>query len=240
VILGEEQYYPLAQFVTLLSAAARAVVRVGIGDDGLCSGWLIADRLVVLPTYAVRDSGPHYACWVDDGGSEFPAELVHAASDDGNPRSPALLRLAEPMPDRVLGLHLAQVALGHRLLVVHHPAGVVQARLSLGRVVGLTDGMIRHDAPTQPGSSGAPVLSAETLSVVGMHVGTEVGRVANLAIGLSGLIDSLRATTYWPEIAAHHRLADVAAVTAAPRTAVLVPSGPDPALSVALHWSVDP
>ena len=127
------------------------------------------------------------------------------------------------------------------MLVVHHPSGVPETQLSLGRVLRLDDGFVHYDADTMPGSGSAPVLAAPDLGVLAMHVGRGLTDM-NYALPLAAVLDGLRGAADWPEIARLHGLADVAAArepVAPPPTVVPAVPG-DAVVAAALRWSFDP
>ena len=209
--------YPLARFTDRLTAAGRGVVRILAGphDPGspVSSGWLITPTLVVVFEFVIDAgllAGRHTLRCDTGAGTPVGARIAHLADAD-DVRQPALLRLDRPLPDtEPLSLDLGTATPGTPVLVVHHPSGVPDTQLSLGRVLRLDDGFVHYDADTRGGSSGAPVLVAPDLGVLAMHVG---GRSAdtNYALPLAAVLDGLRGATDWPEIARLHGLADVAA-----------------------------
>ena len=127
------------------------------------------------------------------------------------------------------------------MLVVHHPSGMPEVQLSLGRVRRLEDGFVHYDADTMGGSGGAPVLAAPDLGVLAMHVGRGPADI-NFALPLAAVLDGLRGAADWPEIARLHGLADVAAARepVAPPPAAAPAAAGDAVVAAALRWSFDP
>lgn len=250
--------FPLSTFLSALESAGRGILLIEIrGKDPSslrCTGWLITDRLAVIPRYALgartdATSADRYLCWAEEGADLIEAQLVHRPADTYS-RGPCLLRLDAPQPGRALRLDMTDPEPGLQVVVPQHPEGRRQSYLSLGRVTEVTEHWIRHDASTRPGSGGAPVLSGDTFGVIGIHVGSS-NADANEAVPLAQVLEELRLSESWPEIAQHQRLADVGAAyrmaadmsaTPAEQTAAEPASvGPDPALlGVALRWSFDP
>ena len=266
MIIGSDEILPLSDFLRNLEDATRGVLLVeatkaGDSSPSLCTGWLITDRLAVIPGYAAipgyvmqpdSPAADRFLCWMDDATRSIQARLVHLPAA-ANPIGPALLELDAPESGRALRLDVTSPEHGLRIAVPQYPQGARQTQLSLGRVTGLSDGRIRHDASTLAGSGGAPVLSVRTFEVIGMHVRGVTGRSTyNEAVALTELLKELRSSASWDEIAQHQRLADVGAAFAAPAAMPTSPAGqqvvnestssvPDLAvLAAALCWSVDP
>jgi Trypsin-like peptidase domain len=262
IIVPKQRPYPLSRFLGGLERAGRGVLRVqNAAQSGLCTGWLITDRLAVVPRFAVAEGTEpptgRYRCWIKEGAEVVEAELVHLPSAE-DPIRPALVELVAPQPQRALPLDLTRPAPDQQVVVLHYPQGVPQTQLSLGKVLAVTESRIHHDAPTEQGSSGAPVLSADTLTTIGMHVAGRINPSYNEAVLLAHVLDELRSSTFWDEIARHHNLADVGAAYAlraaytlrveepiAPGGTDLDPAspagGPDAdLLAAALRWSIDP
>ncbi len=228
MILAEaSKIFDAAQFAAGLEAASRGTVRLQVLTNGqlqsLATGWLITDSLVVVPTFAVSSDWTSKADTIhavpSDGGEPIavmPVRTTAAAptGDQGpvDPSLPTLLRLATPLPQRALQLATATPRPDDQVFLLQYPNGLPTLMLSLGKLLGLDGAWIRYDADTQPGSGGAPVLSAEW-RLLGMHArssGTNDpdGRF-NAGVSISAMLDRLRETEAWPEIAAQHGLADV-------------------------------
>lgn len=259
MIIEPDFLFPLSTFLNALKSAGRGILLIEVtGKDPspkLCTGWLITDQLVVVPRYAVvaqPDATPsdRYLCWAGEGADLIEAQLVHRPADT-NATDPCLLRLDAPQPGCALRLDVANPEPGLRVVVPQHPEGSRETYLSLGRVTEVTEQWIRHDASTRPGSGGAPVLSGDTFGVIGMHVGRSDNADANEAVPLAQVIEELRLSASWAEIAQHQRLADVGAAhrmladmsaTPSQRTAAEPASvGPGAGLlGAALRWTFDP
>lgn len=241
--------YPFDAFVEGLTEAGAGVVRVEstLPSPTFNTGWLITDSLVVLPRYCLGAPDTAYRCTT--GPQRLMAELEYEPGGS-DPASPALLRLQSPVDGAGLRLHVKSWIAGDQVVVLHYPGGGAQLQLSIGHVISVADesddNRIVHDASTTGGSGGAPVLSAETMHVLGMHIGKtrdpggEVSASRNQAIGLVQLLDELRSATCWPEIVEFHSLVDVATV------ASTIEAEPDEVVldadlvGTALRWSVDP
>lgn len=270
MIIGRSGTVQLEEVLKAFAQAARGVVRVVRGDDErpFSTGWLITDTLVVLPDYvpavdpeAFRND--QLLCRSSWRGSEFTAgaRLVPDLSDVTNAGKPALtpdgsraavLRLHEPVPGRALRLSLLTARPEQFVAVFHHPQGRPAIELSLGRVMGLEGMWLEHDADTEGGSGGAPILGTDSLLVLGMHVRSNsaghpdasIRSPVNQGLTTAALLESLHGSPAWPEIAAFHGLADAqAARLQTVRPAVEPPSLPSldaGLLKAALCWSVDP
>src|SRR5262249_28873992 len=161
----------VSAFVAGLQAATRGTFRVAESDrGGLCTGWLITDSLLVLPFTTPGQTRFRCSSSADEGASgvAVDADLVFTPASGSSPYQPSLLRLHEAFPDRVLKLHTTSPRPGQPVLLVHYPLAVPQAKLSLGRIIGGEGSMVSHDANTEPGSGGAPVLDADGMAVLAM------------------------------------------------------------------------
>jgi trypsin-like peptidase len=251
----------VAAFIAGLQAAARGVLRVTIGtldqSQALSSAWLITDSLVVVPDYVVStrwtDRPNEYFCVPDFADSKaapdakpIRAGLIHQPSGNPDGTRPALLRLDRPLSKRALRLQVSGAADGDHVFVLHHPQGVAELKLSIGKLVGQDAQWLRYDADTQNGSGGGPVLTGDW-QVVAMHVRSSDADDPTLRFNegtsLAAMIEGLRATSAWPEIAAHHGLADVGPATQEVMSSV--GSSPSPTvrtgvLGSAVRWTFDP
>jgi hypothetical protein len=171
------------------------------------------------------------------------AEHIFGPPDDLWDRKPALLRLAEAPPGQALKLNLASPRPGQNLLVMHYPLGQPRAQLSLGRLLGVEGPWLRHDADTEGGSGGGAVLDGDTQTIVGMHFRASLKKRLNEALSLASMLEDLRASPVWGEIADHHRLADVGgalqALDVGGERRVETPKDTD-LVAAAVRWSFDP
>ncbi|MEZ4297686.1 MAG: serine protease [Polyangiaceae bacterium] len=171
----------------------------------------------------------------------LPGRLVWQSG----PADLALVELPEPPPATVLQISVDKPALGTDLLILQHgrdnPLGVSQ-----GVLVNLDSAILAYDADTGPGSSGAPVLSR--FEVVGMHLGWRAvdasspadggqDKVQNYGVPSSRIIEELRRSPVWSEIAAHQKLATLASGPASLPFPPVVTGVP---LWAAVRWSFDP
>lgn len=230
IVGGVSAIYDVAAFTERLAEAARGLVRLVSGDDGVGTGWLITPELVVVPGYLLGAAarGAPLQCDVPgDGRIGFRVE--HAPADAARSgQTPALLRLDRPAAAaRPLQLELASRPDGDGVVLLQHPGGRPETRFSFGRLGRAVEGGMRgHDADTEPGSGGGPVLAPPGMGLVAMHIGRAPDSRGNYALPLHVLLDELRAAPAWPQIADRHRLADVAVARAAP-SAPTEPGGPD-------------
>jgi hypothetical protein len=253
VTFGESRLFSLSGLLRQLQAARRGVLRVAVADhaapESWCTGWLITDRLVVIPRHVaapeLATSPEAFRCWAGNGTKAGEADLAYLP-DQSQWGDVALLTLRKPRAGRALALALATPRPGDSALIPQFPYGQPELQLGMGRI--LPDDnqpMLRHDVPTYPASSGAPVLATESAAVTGMHLmqtAPDDDGSAGYAIRLADVLGTLRGSEAWAEIADHHRLADVRAVSSglpvlgtAPQ-----PSAAPELLAVALQWSVDP
>ncbi|WP_433292281.1 trypsin-like peptidase domain-containing protein [Actinoplanes sp. CA-030573] len=233
-------FHDLAGVLDALRDAAAGVVKVYGGGWHVGTGWLITDELVVFPKGSISArSGTHYFCEAD--GAEAPrvgADVVFEPPGESTLglSEPALLRLHEPIPGgRPLPL-VEGSTLGHSLFVLHYPSGSARQQVSFGRWENIEAGLLTHDGATTSGSSGGPIVN-----VGGSIVAMTTLRIDNRSCGptLAAMLEVLRTAGVWPEIAAYHRLADIAA--AHERLSGPRPTGDDGGLLwAAVRWSFDP
>lgn len=235
VLSGVAPDVALETFLANLRRAGHGVVRVGIGEQMFCTGWMVTGSLVIVPNYVLQESPE--AVWCQFPGSAVVAvatvsraQLVHAPGEGSAlswPIQPALLRLMDPPPasdgstDReelALPFHTATPRPGESVVLLHYPYASPELKISMGRITDIGPDDIRHDTASASGSGGAPLLSAETGAVLGMHYARS-GQVA-MAVSAADVLDSLSRSDAWPEIARRHRFAGAAP---APR-----PGQPDP------------
>lgn len=222
---------------------AGAIVRVRVGQSGLCTAWYIAPRVVVLPGFALpRDLrgaeaagrvevvGAQGRQWTEtwSATSTEPPEFLGTGLLGQNLKEPALavLHLTTPAPERVLPLCFDRPAEGAPVFLFHFPHGRPEIHASFGQILGRSetgaysehllrseDDAFCYDADTEPGSAGAPILDSN-LRVLGMHIGAGPEGKFNYGLPRSLLLTLLRASRWWPEIAAHQQLADTSAAEA--------------------------
>ncbi|RBP38643.1 hypothetical protein DES53_111163 [Roseimicrobium gellanilyticum] len=182
--------------------------------------WLITDTLVVVPRYvllphekvvfSVRRSGDTTETIATPVDPSPPSYAVDANTDSFH-KSAVLLRLAQPMPGCALPLETASALSDHTLFLLHFSGGMDSMKISVGRFVGVSSDTLEYDADSMAGSSGAPIFSESGWTVLGMHTGSGESRSSNYGRPLALVLEDLRQSSAWPEIAAHHRLANVSA-----------------------------
>jgi hypothetical protein len=251
-------WVPLETYLQNLERAAGGIAKIGLGPaaDLTCTGWMLTDSLVVVPS-SVLDGGLEtpVVCHLPRLVGPAPArvEFMPAAPDAGSSGDPlqmlpALVRLHRSYPDRAQVLRGTRLRPGEPLLLLHYPLDSVELQLSQGRLVNVGSDGIVHDVESAPGSSGAPLLSAETAQVLGMHRGTAHSLRSPIGVGLplAELLETFLASPAWPEISEFHRLA-VVGRPGAQRTAERTPTTstgdepPDAALlRAALSWTINP
>jgi hypothetical protein len=238
-------WVPLRAYLANLERAAGGVVQVAVESGVSCTGWMLTDSLAVVPHYALVD-GPDAAvsCRLPGEPGQVPARVEYLPGGS-EPALPALIRLATPFTGRALALASAGARPDEPLLLLHYPLRVAELQLSQGHLVSVDPTQLTHDVDSARGSGGAPVLSAETGRVLGIHWGkSEHG----FGTPLAAVLETLRGCPVWPEIADAHRLAevrtDVPGPAGEPPPTVAPPEStglPDAALlRAALAWTIDP
>ncbi len=235
MIIGQKaQVLPVHAFIEQLQRVSRSVVLVAMRIDGSSSqnsyatGWLITHDLVVIPRHSldvpglvkdgiicrqfnpVSKSYDVVAARIEDESSDFVQRRQHGELTKEERilwQEPILLRLDQKLPEaQPVTLELSNPTAHQSLIVLHHPGGVADLQLSMGQVVDFELPTVLHSADTTSGSSGAPVFSIDW-KVIGMHGGRDPKRSINEAQCTAYLIDKLRQSSAWPDIAAHHSLA---------------------------------
>ena len=209
-----------------LSDAVRGVVRISAGrPQGVGTGWLITPQLVIVPSYVVRDANRGSAdvaaltvetfagtrvAWRSD------VEPVHVDAAEGSdlPNAITVVRLAQPDGPRPLRLGLDAPQVGRQVFVLQYPLGAPRLGMSTGHIVAdepPEPSYLSYTADTEPGAGGGPVLD-EGWRVIGVHVRSVGPRRVNQAISRARLLDRLRASPVWAEIAAFQEIAEVRSV----------------------------
>jgi len=257
IIRNVPRIYLIEQLVTELLRLSNSVARMGLSGDrqsaGVSSGWFITPDIVVVPgfnfTNKFNPPGLYDRILLDGPGprqievSEAPELLGLGALPQAPPDAAAvaLLKVRQPMPERVLPFSFDAPTLEHPVCLVHFPRGGVAPAVSFGEVKALAGDLLEYDADTEPGSSGAPVLD-RSWRVMAMHVASDRARGVNLGMTRAALLKLLQGSKWWGEIAAHHRLADdTAAEAMLQETAPAELSWPSPTLvRAAISPRVDP
>ncbi|HEY0081490.1 MAG TPA: trypsin-like peptidase domain-containing protein, partial [Pyrinomonadaceae bacterium] len=271
MIILPHLFYDADAFAEGLRRASRGVLRVVIesGTTGSgpslthSTGWLITDDLLVLPNYSAsaygESSEQRYYCTLSrKPKSAIEATLVSGGAYEPHGARPALLRLSRALPRRALSLEVKNIEPGEPVVVLQYPGGEPKLQFSIGRLTETVDAWVRYDANTVAGSGGSPVIGANTWMLVGMHVGASHQGGFNEGLSLASLLDSLRQSAAWDEIARHHRLVDVKAArqtlwsraksaleaVQADATAAIADSAAamadSAAVAAALQWNFDP
>lgn len=247
MIIGRDDRLVVAQVVAGLQHAAAGVLQVlSMTEEGSASshacGWLLTPSLVVLPDFAAAapgDEAQTFRCRGDD--SDLAAELAVPGSDAAVGTTPAVLRLERPLEGRALRLGQRDGRAGDHVFVVQYGADGTTLYFSSGWLHASGGPQLRYDASTDIGSAGAPVLGADW-TVVGMHVGRDPDQQPfNVGISLTAILDALRRTAVWDEVAHHHQLIDATTDPPPQRRGLEAPSvATDDLLPAAVSWTFDP
>jgi hypothetical protein len=256
IVGAESRIHPVGSFVTGLRRAAKGVLLVrqmrGTSEvpEALTTGWLVTDSLVIVPGYVIAGKFT-YSCRPAARGPEIEMHVIDSLAE-GSPETrshlPAVLRLTEPIPGRALRLATTSAGIDESMFILHHAAGK-QLQISIGRFIATTAEFFRYDADTEPGSGGGPIFSDRSWDVIGMHMISLGHEKQNEGIPVGMILDALRKSAAWAEIADYHRLANVTAarevLSASPMaegtigTAAAVTAEPAK-LKAAVHWNFDP
>lgn len=255
IIRSVARIYPVEQLVTELQRLTASVARMRVKgptqSGGISSAWFLTPDIVIVPGFNFHRLEFFDKIYVD-GPAGWQTEVVEApellgfgillqASKDV--AALALLKLSQSMPSRVLPLCFDNPMKGAPVCLVHFPDGVPSPSVSFGQVTQAASELVEYDADTRPGSSGAPVLDI-SWRVLAMHVGNDAGRLVNQGLSRAAMLNVLRGSKWWAEIASHHRLADDAAAQVAlqaPTSEVPSPTWPGQALiRAAISPRIDP
>jgi len=252
VIIAQSLFYDAAAFAEGLRNASRGVLRVlVVGTDGresVSTGWLITDTLLVIPDYSAFPfagaPGLKYMCQSSSlKGHVIEAKLVSEMRGQPDGSRPALLRLRESLPGCALSLEVRKVRPDDPIVILQYPGGQPQLQFSLGRMIESAASWVRYDANTVAGSGGAPVLSAHTWTLAGMHVKAS-HQGFNEGLALPALLDALRESPAWGDIERHHSLVDVGDLRrnlSKREKSESAPAQPDAVLlAAALRWNFNP
>ncbi|MDX8148792.1 AAA family ATPase [Lentzea sp. BCCO 10_0061] len=225
--------------------AAHGVVQTGgIGSRWRSTAWLITDSLVVMPDHATTEGSHEVLCFF--GGTNdktsFRGRYVYRTSSLPDAHLIAVFRLNEPHPGRALRLGTGEASPGRPVVLLHHPLGAPLLHFGFGRVLGAQPPWLRHDVDTQGGSGGGPVLDLNTRTVLGMHTGRTGGNEnpQNQALSLATILELLRNSPVWNEIAEYHGLADVSAARLSLSGPLVVTRVDNDLVPAAMRWSFDP
>jgi len=220
ILTAYRRIFNIDALVEALQNARRGLVRVEAGDDFIGTGWFVTPDLVVVPGFSIRMDAPanrinlrvvdrQASVWAS-GVSASP-EFLGSSTSGQSWSSIVLLRSEQSRPDAPLPLRFETLKVDEPIALLHFPRGQHETAVSFGRIGSIDNTKVYHDADTEGGSAGGPLLD-ERWRVTSMHVGRDPGHGYNFAVALPAILDALRSSTHWQEIAAFHRIADLQAV----------------------------
>ena len=224
-----------------------------------CTGWLLTDRLVMVPAYVLANAqNATFSCkhQLPDGSVlNLKAEILFAPVQDNRYQQnfdtknndllgSGLLQLEKPLSVSVALQIETQAAMADdQLLMLQYAAGLPGLSLAIGQVIDLKDERLSYKADSMPGSGGGPLFSLNW-RVIGMHALADGVYKTNQGLTISKLLDGLRHTPVWPDIAAFHKLADLSAAPVQAESIPFIESkqsvGKPYLLRAAVFWDVDP
>lgn len=174
----------------------------GISNDGAetsCTAWVVAPETIITTDYCVP--GGSFASMSFSLGNGFsngaPVMRIDSKLEENKRIGFALFTVhdlarygAIPLP-----VSSASAAVGEQLFVIHFPNGgpeMISEDAKDCKVLAVhTDGhnQFQHSCATLGGSSGAPIFSASTMTVVGLHRGKI--EKANGLVNIGGDISSI-------------------------------------------------
>lgn len=248
IINQQNEYFEVFPFIENMNRAVKGLVRIEIGSGkqrGTSSGWMITDDLVMIPDFVgQKDNEFSVFISMENTFEKVPAKKVSYSSASKVGEGMSILKLPTAFTGRALELDVRMLVSDDQVCILQHPEGNKRPMFSLGRILNILDIWLNYDANTSPGSSGSPVLSLKTWKVAGMHVKGDPTQ-GNSGLTISCLLDQLRSTEVWNEIATFHGIADTTGNRTTQSNAenqikkVEVNYKTNDALMAALSWSFD-
>lgn len=233
------------KFQKLLQQVLNSVLLVQVESPSkqLCTGWLITDRLLVIPDY-VGTENDSFTCFLntEDLGLSDPvkARLVYRSSAAGKGLTPSLLELAHPLPFVQLPLEAENPIIDDPVFIVQYANGLGNPSISVGHVRSYDPPWLYHDASTEPGSGGSPIISFSRGTVIGMHVRSDVTSQKNSGPPVASLLDGFKSSPYWDTIRRYHKLADINAIIPESIPAPVTTQWNEVLVKAALTWNFNP
>ncbi|HEX2834184.1 MAG TPA: serine protease [Thermoanaerobaculia bacterium] len=212
-----------------LQLSSRTVMRVRAAQASrpfFCTAFFILPDTVVVPHFAVSGEGTDsliVEAAPETGLPPFALEPVREGEELGNTRI-----LGEQFPDGplltlirvregtnlVMPLQFESVEVDDLVLLPQYSNEDQPLLVSFGSLRAVAEPTLSYDADTLPGSSGAPVLDS-SFQMIGVHFASDTRVNLNVGITRAAFVDLLRSSSLWERIKDYHRIADVAAASAA-------------------------
>ena len=212
IIQSRDESVPIS-LIERAVALSRNVGRIVVGGRMFGTGFLVSPAIVVTCHHLVPDGVAASSAGIefdyrDDGSGAFP-QVTQVAFDPtrvlADPQLDcAILGLASPLADRPAVLFSTEIVIGQAPTIIHHPhGGPMRIAFRDGRILSVSDVVIRHTTSTLPGSGGAPLFD-EGLRLLGVHhasrmvqgVATAGGPIdfLNEAISIDAIVRLMRAS----------------------------------------------
>lgn len=231
-------------FLKNLGNVVQGVLRVSVDSPSpqYCTGWLLTNKLVVIPDY-VGTPNDRFLCYPNSlsGASTKPikAKLVFRQVEKEEGDTPALLELEDMLDSPTQVFQAENCDPGDTIIIVGHPLSNADPRFSFGRITELDDTWLFYDADTMPGSTGSPVINIGTGKMLAMHNKSGGLKKINIGLSISKILESLKTSPYWDEISKYHKIADTSVVQFRDYTNRLTRVWKDIHLKAALSWSLN-
>jgi len=212
ILNHNDRSVPSYQFLAMMPELLTGAVLVyNEQRDTKFSGWLITPRLVVIPAFAVNiNTAEKYICLSAHTNNRF--ETIATLGEkfaEGDGTKPVILELEEPWPFAAIKPELDLVNADTPVVLLHYPGDAKEQRMSFGTVIELRGKELLHDADSQGGSSGAPLINMATGTIIGMQIGAQrLPELKNKAVSIGYMLDELKNGPFWDEILSYHKLAD--------------------------------
>lgn len=262
MIIRKNSLFKAAAFATGLENAVRGVLLFSPDSDGISSrstAWLITDDLAVVPDYSLSGVAASSLTTVKNVSDRtfflyqslkheaLEADLVTTDYYNADGTRPLLLKLRKPIENGGLSLCFDKIEPDEPVVLLQYPFGEKEIQLSFGRVSVIDEKSLSYDADTVQGAGGCPIFRGSDWKIIGMHMIALPEEKVNQGLTLAAVLDVLRETEAWNEIARKHLLADTKSALSVLELSettdnkkFVQPKAEKNLVSAAVHWDFKP